>query len=72
MNFLVRDLTDSNSPAAAHVAHGAAGIVAAWTPVPCLALAARLGPWPLRPLRPSVTLALCPASGQRVALLHHH
>ena len=67
-----RDKTDSDSPAAAHVAHGAAGVVAAGAPVPCLALAARLGPWPLRPLGPPVTLALRAAPGQRVALLHHH
>ena len=50
------------SPAAAHVAHGAAGVVAARAPVLRLGrlscLAARLGRPPLSSLRPAVTLAL--------------
>ena len=48
------------SPAAAHVAHGAAGVVAARAPVlrlGRLSLAVRLGDAPL-PLGPPVTLAL--------------
>ena len=64
------DIVAVSSPAAAHVAHGAAGVVAARAPVRLrLPLAAGLGPgW----LRPPVTLTLCPPPGQRVPLLHHH
>ena len=66
------DIVAVSSPAAAHVADGAAGGLAARAPVP---LAGRLvaAPAPAQPapLRPPVTLALSPPPRQRVALLHH-